>query len=136
MYCNTGKLILFLFLLDTCLEKPGSNETLTAAKATQFLTSEGYPLSSMIEDLKYQNTISSLDESVLEKKLKKSSRFSYPKRREERSFLSAWYKKWPRLHYNEAEDHVLCIICKNANDHGMLNNVKVEDSFVKTKYSN
>ena len=51
-------------------------------------------------------------------------------------FLSAWYEKWTWLHYDKAEDHVLCIICKNVNDHEMLNNVKVEDSFVKTGYSN
>ena len=44
--------------------------------------------------------------------------------------------KWTWLHYDEAEDHVLCIICKNINDHGMLNNVKVEDSFLETGYSN
>ena len=30
-----------------------------------------------------------------------------------------------------AEGYVLCIICKNANDYGVLNNVKLEDSFVK-----
>ena len=53
-------------------------------------------------------------------------------------FLSAQYEncKWTWLCYDEAEDHVFCIICKNANDHGMLNNVKVEDSQVKTGYCN
>ena len=50
--------------------------------------------------------------------------------------MPAWHKKWTWLNYDEAENHVLCIICKNANDHGMLNNVKVEDSFVKTGHSN
>ena len=31
---------------------------------------------------------------------------------------------------------IFCTICKNANDHGILNNVKVEDSFLKSGYSN
>ena len=30
-----------------------------------------------------------------------------------------------------AEGLVLCIICKNANDYGALNNVKLENSFEK-----
>ena len=36
----------FPFLLDTCLEKPESNETWTVAEMTQYLylTSEAYPL--------------------------------------------------------------------------------------------
>ena len=50
--------------------------------------------------------------------------------------LPAWYEKWTCLHYDEAEDHVLCVICENPNNHGMLNNVKVEDPFIKTGYSN
>ena len=44
VYWNTDKLHLFLFLLDTCLEIPESNEGLTAAETTQSLTSEDYPL--------------------------------------------------------------------------------------------
>ena len=51
VYWNTGKLNLFPFFLDTYLEKPGSNETLTAAEMTQSLTLEDHPLASMIEDL-------------------------------------------------------------------------------------
>ena len=35
VYWNTGKLNHFLFLLDTCLKKLGSNEALTAAETTQ-----------------------------------------------------------------------------------------------------
>ena len=42
------------------------------------------------------------------------------------------HKEWTWLHYDKAEGHVICLICKNANDHGILNNIKVEDSFVKT----
>ena len=45
-------------------------------------------------------------------------------------------KRWTWLHYDEAENHVLCTVCKNANDHGMLNNVKVQDLFIKTGHSN
>ena len=40
----------FFFLLDTSLEKPGSNLTLTAAETTQSLTSEDHPLTRIIED--------------------------------------------------------------------------------------
>ena len=71
---------------------------------------------------------------ALEKKLKQTSQriFHILKK----SFLPAWYVKWTCVHYDEAENHVLCIISKNINDHGMLNNVKVDDSFVKAEYSN
>ena len=44
MYWNTGKLNLFLFLLDTCCEQLGNNETLTAAETTQSLISESYAI--------------------------------------------------------------------------------------------
>ena len=95
----------------------------------------------MIEDLKNQSRIWSTDVSRIGQGFKsnKPKNFSYPKgkfEKEEMSFLPAQCKKWTWLHYDEAKDHVLCIICKNATDHGMLNNVKAEDSFVKTGYSN
>ena len=69
MYWSTGKLNLFLFILDTCLKKPGSNETLTSDETMQSLTSEDYLLTSMIDDLKNQNTISSLDVSRIGKEM-------------------------------------------------------------------
>ena len=50
--------------------------------------------------------------------------------------MHACYETWTVLLYDKAEDQVLCIICKNANDHGVLNNVKVEDKFIKPLYSN
>ena len=53
-----------------------------------------------------------------------------------RSFLPSWYYKWTWLHYNEAEDSVYCIICKNADHYNMLNDVRLENSFIKTGYSN
>ena len=65
--------------------------------------------------------------------------YSYPKRKfgkDEGSFLSSWYEKWNWLHYDEAEDSVYCIICINAYLHNMINDIKVENSFVKTGYSN
>ena len=64
--------------------------------------------------------------------------YSYPKRKfgkDEKSFLLSWYEKWNWLHYDEAED-IYCIICTNAYYHKMINNIKVEDSFVKTRYLN
>ena len=58
----------------------------------------------------------------------KKPAFSYPYinfGKEERSSLSAWYENQTWLHYDEAEDYVLCINSKNASDQGILNNVKV-----------
>ena len=86
----------------------------------------------MTDDLKNQNTICSLDVSHIGKEIKANQpkNFSYPEKKtgkEERSFLPMWYENWTWLHYDKAEDQVLCNICKNANNHGMLNNVKVED---------
>ena len=45
--------------------------------------------------------------------------------KEERSSLLVWYENQTWLHYDEAEDYVLCINSKNAGDQGILNNVKV-----------
>ena len=85
----------------------------------------------MTEDLKNQNTLHSpaVSRTGQEIKANQPYKFSYPKRKfgkEESSFSPAWYEKWTWLHYDEPEDYVLCIICKNSNDHGMLNNIKVE----------
>ena len=54
----------------------------------------------------------------------------------ERSFLPSWCKKWGWLHYDEAEDTAYCIISTNAYHCNMINDIKVEDSFVKMGYSN
>ena len=65
--------------------------------------------------------------------------YSYPKRKfgkDEGRFLPSWYEKWNWLHYGKAEDSVYCIICANAYDHHMINDIKVENSFVKTGCSN
>ena len=88
----------------------------------------------MIEDLKNQTAIYSLDISRIGKEIKanKSKSFSYPKRKfgkAEMRFLPARYEKWTWLHNGGAEYHVLCIIYKNANNHRITNNVKVGDSF-------
>ena len=65
--------------------------------------------------------------------------YSYPERKfgkDERNFLPSWYEKWNWLHYDEAEDSVSCIICTSAYHHDMINDIKVENSFVKTGCSN
>ena len=103
-----------LILQDTCFKKPGSTDTLIAAETTQSLASEDNPPSFIFY-------------------------FSYPKikfGKKERIFLPVWYEKCTQQNYDEAEDHVFCIVCKNVNDRGILINVKVHDSFVKTGYSN
>ena len=103
-----------LILQDTCFKKPGSTDTLTAAETTQSLASE--------DNLPFFIFY-----------------FSYPKRKfgkEERIFLPVWYEKCTQQNNDEAEDHVFCIVCKYVNDRGILINVKVHDSFVKTGYSN
>ena len=40
------------------------------------------------------------------------------------------------LHYDEAEDRVYCIIYINGHHHNMINDIKLENSFAKTAYSN
>ena len=72
-------------------------------------------------------------------KANQPNNYSHSKRKfgeDEGSFLSSWYEKWNWLHYDEAEDSVYCIICINAYLHNMINDIKVENSFVKTGYSN
>ena len=95
----------------------------------------------MIQDLKNQRTIFKPDALRSGKRLKANQpkNFSYPKKeseREERSFLPSWYNKWIWLQYDEAQDSENCIICKNANHYNMLNDIRVENSFIKTGYSN
>ena len=95
----------------------------------------------MLADLKHQNNIYPPDASREGKELKANQprNYSYPKRKfgkEERSFLPSWYEKWNRLHYDEAEDSIYCIICTNAYHHNMINDIKSDNSFVKTGYSN
>ena len=101
---------------------------------------ENYPLERMLANLKHQNIIKPLDASREGKEMKANQQrnYSYPKRKfakDEKSFLPSWYEKWNWLHYDEAED-IYCIICTNAYYHKMINNIKIEDSFVKTGYLN
>ena len=129
---------LFLFLLSTYLERSGSNKTLTAAETTQSQTSEEYPLTSMTEDLKNQNANCSPDVSRIGKEIKANqlNNFSYPKLKIGKKrgvFCPSNMKSGPGYIMTKLK---IYIICKKANDYGMLNNIKVEDSFVKTEYAN
>ena len=103
-------------------------------KETNDLDKNYEPLA-MAQDLKERESHSLPGEEL---KPNQPKSFSYPKRpygREERSFIPTWYDRWTWLHYDEAEDRVFCIICQNAHRHDMLNDVKVEDAFIKTGYS-
>ena len=56
--------------------------------------------------------------------------------KKETSFLPSFYNKWSWLHYDEAEDSVYCIICKIGDHYKKLNDIRVENSSIKTGYSN
>ena len=92
----------------------------------------------MSQDFKNQRTIFEPDASRSGTRLKANQpkNVSYLKKKsgkEERSFLPSWYDKWAWPHYDEA---VYCIICKNADHYNMLNDIRVENAFIKTGYSN
>ena len=66
-------------------------------------------------------------------------KFSYPKKKfgkEERSFLLSSYNKWKWIHYDDDEDRVYRIICKNTNHYNMLSDIRAESFFITTGYSN
>ena len=120
-------------------------ELITENESVEAITennrAENYPLQRMLADLKYQNIIYPPDASREGKEMKANQprNYSYPKRtfwKDERSFLPSWYKKWNWLLYDEAEDSVYCIICTNAYHQNMINDIKVDHSFVKKGYSN
>ena len=48
--------------------------------------------------------------------------------------MPSWYNKWACLHCDKAEVGVYCIICKNADHYNMLNDIRVENSFIRTGY--
>ena len=56
--------------------------------------------------------------------------------KEERSFLPSWYYKWTWLHYDEGVGCAYCITGKNVDYYNMPNDIWVENSFIKTRYSN
>ena len=65
--------------------------------------------------------------------------FKYPKREykdSNRSFQPQWYKRWKWLHYNEQKDSVTCYVCWHAHLHHMLPNMKIDDAFIESGYTN
>ena len=117
-----------------CTEVNSDNVNAETPKETNDLDKNYEPLA-MTQDLKEREPHSLPDEDL---KPNQPKTFSYPKRpygREERSFLPAWYDRWTWLHYDVAEDRVFCVTCQNAHRHDMLNDIKVEDAFIKTGYS-
>ena len=112
-----------------------------SGKEDSEIAQENYSPSEMLQDLKNQRTIFEPDASRSGKRLKTNQpkNFSYAKKKfgiEERSFLPSWYDKWTWLHSDEAEDSVYCIIGINVNHCNMLNCIILENSFIKTGYSN
>ena len=95
----------------------------------------------MLADLNHQKIIYPPDIFREGKKMKANQprNYAYPKRKfgkEEKSILPSWYEKQNWLHYDEAEDSVYCIICTNAYHHNMISKIKVDNFFVKRRYSN
>ena len=122
-----------------------SAELVTENESVEVITenerAENNPLERMLADLKHQNIIypPKAPREGKEMKANQPRNYSYPKRefgKDERSFLPSWYEKWNWLHYCEVEDSVYCIICSNAYHQNMVDDIKVEDSFVKTGYTN
>ena len=72
-------------------------------------------------------------ENKSSKKLFKSQEIVWKRRV---NFLPTWYNKQTWLQYGKAEDSAYCIICKNADNHNMVNDIRVENFFIKTGYSN
>lgn len=138
-------ILLFYSEMDSTVENealsPNTSSSVQNLSENKYQNEENYSPAKMAEDLSKQNEFFGPDASRRENELKANQprTFSYPTRtfgKEQRSFLPSWYDKWDWLHYVEVEDSVYCIICKNAERYGMLTNVKVEDSFVRTGYTN
>ena len=122
-----------------------SAELITENESVEAITenkrTENYPLERMLADLKHKNIIYPPDASREGKEMQANQprNYSYSKTKfgkDERGFLPSWYEKWSWLHYDKAEDSVYCILCTNGHHHDMINDIKVEDSFVKRGYSN
>ena len=88
----------------------------------------------MLQDLKNQRTNFEPDALRSRKRLKENQpkNVSYGKKT---CFLPSLYNKWPWLQYGEAEASVYCIICQNADHFSILNDIRVENSFIKTRSS-
>lgn len=55
-----------------------------------------------------------------------------------RSVQSAWFRKWPWLHYNQVEDKMFCHTCCQAAKQGMTTHgaEKKKDTFLTVGYTN
>ena len=101
---------------------------------------ENYTLADMSDEVRMRNTMHEPDAARHGKEItaNQPKDFHYPKKKfgkEERGFLPSWYDKWTWLDYDEIKDCVFCIFCKNANHHGMLNDVKIEASFITSGFN-
>ena len=112
-----------------------------SAKKDREIAQEYYSPSKMLQYLKSQRAVFNLDASLSGTKLKvnQPKNFSSSKKNLEGKievFLSSWYDKGIWLHYCEAEDGAYCITCKNVYFYTLLNDIRVENYFIKTGYSN
>ena len=130
---------------SAAITENNSAELITENESVEAITenkrTENYPLERMLADFKHQNIIYPLYASREGKEMQANQprNYSYSKRKfgkDETGFLLSWYEKWNWLHYDKAEDSVYCILCTNGYHHEMINDIKVEDSFVKRGYSN
>ena len=65
--------------------------------------------------------------------------FKYPKKEykdNNQSFQPQWYKRWKWLHLNEQNNSVTCYVCWHAHLHHMLPNMKIDDAFIESGYTN
>ena len=102
---------------------------------------ENYSQSEMFQNLKNQRTISELDVSPSGTGLKanQSKNCSYPKKKsekEERRFCLLGTINGPGYTTAKLWTCVYCIICKKTDNYYTLNDVRVENSFIKTRYFN
>ena len=54
----------------------------------------------------------------------------------QRSFQSAWFKRWAWIHYDEVNDKALCHTCVKAYQANMLSNACLEPAFLSSGYTN
>ena len=65
--------------------------------------------------------------------------FKYPKieyKDSNQSFQPQLYERWKWLHYDEQKDSVTCYICWHAHLHHRLPNMKIDDVFIESGYTN
>ena len=51
----------------------------------------------------------------------------------ERSFQGSWFKQWPFLHYDEAEDSVYCHTCCMAFKLRRMKTTRADPAFISVK---